>query len=180
MKFSIILFLFIGGIVLTSQAQNEWQIHSSSSITFKIKNAGFNVNGSLKGLQAKIKFSPDQLSNSSMEASLDVATIDTGIKARDNHLKKPDYFDVEKYPRITMKSQRFAKSKSGDFIGYFSLTIKETTKDIKVPFKFIEKGELSYLEGNFSINRRDFEVGGGSLVLSNQATVQLKIAMTQK
>ena len=177
MKFSIIFLVIFTGFYSTLSAQTTWQVQPTSAITFKIKNAGLNVKGSLGELKASIKFSPDKLSASTMQASVQVKTIDTGIKARDKHLKKPDYFDVEKHPQITMKSKRFARSKSGDFIGYFMLSIKGVEKEIKIPFKFSEKEEISYLEGSFKINRRDFGVGSGSLILSNQVEVQLKIAV---
>lgn len=158
-------------------AQKNWQVQPSSGITFKIKNAGFTVNGTLKGLKAEIRFSPDEYAQSSIQASVDVNTMDTGIEARDKHLKKSDYFDASKYPQISMKSKRIAPSKSGDFIGYFTLTIKGTDKEVTVPFKFVEGDTESRFEGSFKINRRDFKVGSGSLILSDTVEVFLKIVV---
>ena len=167
-----LLFLF-SPIILP--AQTHWKTQTSSTVTFIIKNAGFNVDGSFQGLKADIKFDPKNLSASQITASIDAATINTGTNARDKHLRNEDYFYVEKYPKITMKSIRFANSKSGDYIGYFNLTIRDVTKEVTVPFKFEEKSGQAVFSGSFTINRRDFGVGSGSLILSNNATINLNI-----
>jgi polyisoprenoid-binding protein YceI len=163
-----------------TMAQTAWQVNKNTSrITFKIKNAGFNVDGSFKGLDAKINFSPDQLEKSVITASIDASSIDTGIGMRDRHLKNEDYFYVSKYPQITMKSKRFARSQSGDYIGYFDLTMRGITKEIQLPFKFTEKGSEGVFKGEFSLNRRDFQVGSGSWTMSNTATIYLEIKTTK-
>ncbi len=161
-------------------AQTNWEINPNTQITFQIKNFGINVDGSFKGLKGDIQFSPNQLENSQMTVTLTANTIDTDNKARDKHLRSDDYFYVEKYPRIQMASKRFARSKSGDYIGYFDLTIRSVTKEIKVPFKFSQSGSQARFQGEFTINRRDFEVGGGSLVLSNNVTLFLDVQVSKQ
>ena len=148
----------------------------SSTITFKIKNFGSYVNGFFKGFEGKIYFSPQNLSQSSIEASIKAETINTSNKSRDNHLRKDDYFDVAKYPKITMRSKRFANSKSGDFIGYFDLTIKNKTQEIKLPFSFRQ----GIFKGSFTINRRDFGVGGNSMILGDMVIVDIEIQTYSK
>jgi len=68
-----------------------------------------------------------------------------------------------------MKSTKIEKV--GDtYIGYFDLTMKETTKNIKVPFTFKQDGNNATFSGSTTINRRDWAVGGGTLGLSNDVT----------
>lgn len=147
----------------------------SSTITFKIKNFGSYVDGFFKGFEGKIYFSPQNLSQSSIEASIKAETINTSNKSRDNHLRKSDYFDVAQYPKITMQSKRFANSQSGDFIGYFDLRIKDKTQEIKLPFSYKTNGNVSTFKGSFTINRRDFGVGGNSMVLGDMVIVDIEI-----
>jgi polyisoprenoid-binding protein YceI len=147
----------------------------SSTITFKIKNFGSYVKGFFKGFEGKIYFSSENLAQSNIEASVKAETINTGNKARDDHLRKSDYFDVAQYPQITMKSKRFAYSQSGDFIGYFDLRIKNKTQEIKLPFTFQKNGKIRIFKGNFSINRQDFGVGGNSIVLGDTVIVEILI-----
>ena len=142
----------------------------SSTITFTIKNAGLKVNGSFSGLEADIRFSPSEYKASTIKASVNANTIKTGIEARDNHLKKAEYFDAVNFPKITMESSFFGKE-GNRFIGYFKLTIKGITRDISVPFTF----ENNVLKGSFTIDRRHFKVGGNSMILGDNVTVDLLI-----
>lgn len=157
--------------------QNNLKI-KSSTVTFKIKNAGFYVDGYLKGFEGKVLFSKNALSGSSIEASVKTETINTGNKSRDNHLRKDDYFNAEKYPKISMKSKRFANSQSGDFIGYFDLTIRDVTKEVKIPFTYKESNGIGTFKGNFTINRRDYNVGGNSMVLGDMVIVDVEIEVS--
>ncbi|KOY85665.1 hypothetical protein AD998_05425 [bacterium 336/3] len=164
----------ISGIVFS---QNTLKI-KSSTITFKIKNAGFYVDGYLKGFEGKVVFSPTALSGSSIEASVKTETINTGNKSRDNHLRKDDYFNAEKYPKISMKSKRIANSQSGDFIGYFDLTIRDVTKEVKIPFTYKENNGVGTFKGNFTINRRDYKVGDNSMVLGDMVIIDVEIEVS--
>jgi polyisoprenoid-binding protein YceI len=152
-----------------SFAQTDWEV-KNYSIGFVIKNAGFNVDGSFKGLTYKLKFD-DGGANDVINASVDASTINTNNGARDKHLRKSDYFDVEKYPKISLKSVSFTKLSTGKYKGTFKLTIKATTKTVEIPFTF-NKGAF---EGEVEINRLDYGVGESSWVLSNTVKIKVKI-----
>jgi len=171
-KFFFIAFTFA---CLLANAQNkEWKV-VSSSIKFKIKNAGFNVDGSFSGLDAKIIFDNNKIIGNSIEASLNAASINTNNGSRDGHLKKPEYFDVAAFPKLTMAATLFGKDKDGNWRGYFKLTIKNKTKEIAVPFVFIEKDGKATIKGSFTINRLDFGVGESSMILSDYATINIEV-----
>lgn len=169
-------FLIAGVLILSGAslfAQDTWTV-TNSSVEFFIRNAGIEVDGYMKGFEGSITFSPDQLGNSSIQASVDPSTIMTGIEARDEHLKNDEYFDVETHSRISMKSVSFAQSSSG-FTGTFDLTIKGITKRVKVPFTFTESGTSATLTGEFEIDRLDFTVGESSWVLSDDVRVRISV-----
>jgi len=171
-KFFFIAFTFA---CLFANAQNkEWKV-VSSSIKFKIKNAGFNVDGSFSGLDAKIIFDNNKIIGNSIEASLNAASINTNNGSRDGHLKKAEYFDVATFPKLTMAATLFGKDKEGGWRGYFKLTIKNKTKEIAVPFSFIEKDGKATIKGSFTINRLDFGVGESSMILSDYATISIEV-----
>ena len=152
------------------------QTIKNAEITFKIKNAGLTVNGSLGDFDGKINFNPSSLQKSKIEASVDVSTIDTGIKMRDKHLKKEDYFDAEKFPKINMESVSFSSKNNNAFEGKFKLTIKGHTEEIDLPFTLKSDGENSTFEGTFEIDRRDYGVGGNSFLLSDDVKVFIKVS----
>ncbi|MCZ8285049.1 MAG: YceI family protein, partial [Bacteroidia bacterium] len=105
----IILTLLVSLICLLATSQNQvWKV-TNSKVGFKIKNAGLTVDGSFKGLEADIAFDPAKAYGNKIEASVDVKTINTSSNTRDKHLKKEEYFDAEKFPKITMKSSSFSK-----------------------------------------------------------------------
>lgn len=171
-----ILFLLIAVTASTPIlfAQTEQKV-SSSAVTFKIKNMGINTEGKFEGLKAAISFDKNNLDKSSIEASVDTKTLNSDNSMRDNHLKKEEYFDVEKFPEIKMKSVSFKSLKADNFAGVFDVTIKSKTKRIQVPFTYTENGDKSMFKGNFTISRTDFDIGGKSMVLANNADVAIVV-----
>lgn len=167
-------------ISLWSLAQSSaWKV-ASSSVTFKIKNAGITVNGSFSGLTATINFDPAKGFGNKIEAEVEANTINTSSNARDTHLKKEDYFSADKFPRITMKASTFSKEADGRFKGFFTLTIKGVSNTVPVIFSFTETGDKAKLQGSFKINRLDYKVGESSWVLSNDVVISIDVAVVKQ
>ena len=156
--------------------QNYAPVDNGSDVKFSIKNFGFTVTGNFKGLKGKFSFNPANLPASSMNASVDATTINTGNNSRDNHLKKEEYLNVEKYPLISFVSDKVTNStKAGTLNMEGRITIKGVTKVISFPFTAVAKGDDYLFEGEFKLNRRDFGVGGSSFVMSDNLTVSLAV-----
>ena len=169
---SLLFFMF----VTTAIAQNYLPVAETSTVKFTIKNFGLTVNGSFKDLKGRVTFNPADLSTALMSTSVDAATINTGNGARDAHLKKQEYFDVIKYPRISFISSKIVSSTvAGMYQVEGNITIKDVTKKITFPFTAVSKKDGYLLEGTFKIDRRDFGVGGNSMVLSDKLTVTLAV-----
>jgi polyisoprenoid-binding protein YceI len=166
----IILSIFIAR---QGMAQIQPQ-ESGSSIQFKIKNLGFNVTGNLTGLAGKIQFDPAKPEEASFDVSVDANTINTDNSMRDDHLRKDGYFDVQHYPRIRLVSSKVTSSKKSSYVFTGQLTIKNHTKEISFPFTVTETGGVSRFLGGFTINRKDFEIGGFSTI-SDQLEVTLDV-----
>ncbi len=145
---------------------------ASADISFRIKNAGFYVNGSFSGLFASIKFDEKNLKESSFEATINAKSINTDNTLRDIHLRTSEYFDVEKYPLITMKSNEIMRSVSGNFTANFDVIIKDKTKKMLVPFFF----KNNTFSAKLTLNRRQFGVGGSSFLLSDEVIINLVVS----
>jgi polyisoprenoid-binding protein YceI len=157
-------------------AQSLKPVEDKSTVKFVIKNFGIGTGGSFNGLQGTIKFDPNNPGASQFDMSVDASTIDTDIAARDNHLRKSEYFDVKTFPRITFRSTRVSRSNNAEYLFMFGqLTIKGVTKEIQFPFKATAKDGGYLFEGDFKLNRRDFGLGGKSLSLSDELEVDLKV-----
>lgn len=158
----------------TSFAQVK-QTVTQSTIQFKIKNLGFMTHGTFSGLQADIKFDPAKPEASTIDATIDATTVNTDNDMRDSHLKEDSYFDVTKYPKISIKSVSL-KHKSGDnYDGQFSLTIKDKTQTVDMPFTYVESGSTGEFKGVIKIKRTDFGVGTSSLAMSNDVEVDIDV-----
>lgn len=159
---------------LVSLAQNYEPADDKSAIKFTIKNFGINTGGSFKGLRGSIAFSEANPAAGRFEISVETATVNTDNDLRDSHLKKEDYLDVEKYPRMTFVSEQIGK-KGSHFTVTGKLTIKDVTQDISFPFTAEQEADGLLLKGSFTINRRDFHVGGNSMVLADKVIIDLSI-----
>jgi polyisoprenoid-binding protein YceI len=143
-------------------------VDNASSVQFKIKNFGFSVTGSFTGISGRIGFDPGRPGEAVFDVSVDVNSVNTGNDMRDDHLRKFTYLDVKDYPRIRLLSSRIdASSKKGTFLFSGRLTIRDHTKDISFPFSAEASGGGYLFKGVFTINRKDFDVGGASTISDN-------------
>ncbi len=170
-KIFLLSFIFISNTHLFSQTYVP--VNDGSKVAFKIKNLGFNVDGSFSGLKGTIKFNPADLNASSFDITIDANSVNTDNDMRDNHLREGTYFDVKNHPVIHFVSEKIMASKTA-FLIAGKLTIKNTTKDISFPFTAKDANGGFVFDGEFKINRKDFEVGGGS-TLSDNVTVNLHV-----
>jgi len=147
-----------------------------AAITFKTRNMGVGVDGTIGGLQADIHFNAASLAASTIEASVDVNTLNTDNSSRDEHLHGEDFFDVTSYPKIFLKSVSISHRSGNNYTGRFNLTIKAKTKQVDIPFTLTQANGTSTFKGSFKINRLDYGIGTSSLVLADEVSVNIDAA----
>ena len=174
-RFGFLYPLFMLLLVGTSAYSQTIQ-SASSEVSFKIKNLGVWVKGSLSSPTGTIVWDENQLSSVKINAKVAVSSIQTGIKARDKHLLKEDYFHASKYSNISFTLTSVEKKKDG-WLGKGTLTIKGTSKQVSIEFQVTKNGSQKTFSGTFEIDRRDFGVGGNSLVLSDDVFVSFKLVV---
>ncbi len=161
----------------TATAQTYTVSDAGSSVHFVIKNFGVKTGGDFTGLKGSVVFNPAALATSSMDVSVSSNTVNTDNAARDKHLKKAEYFDVEKFPTIKFVSTKISKSTvEGRYFVVGNLTIKGVTKVVQFGFTATPSTAGYTFAGEFEINRRDFGVGSGSVTLADKLKVTLNIA----
>lgn len=150
---------------------------NNSSIDFEIKNLGINVDGHFNTFTIKTKFN-SEAELIAISSKIEAVSIKTGIDSRDEHLLEEDYFDTENHKYIQLKSTNVKKSTSDSYIVKANLTIKGTIKAIEIKVT-VDKGSDNYkIKSSFEINRKDFDVGGGSFVMSK--TVKINVIHYEK
>jgi polyisoprenoid-binding protein YceI len=168
------LFIFLSFAFQYAFAQYH-PVAGESTVKFSLKNFGFRTGGTLGAPEGEIIFNPDDLSKSSFRVTIKAESINTDNESRDEHLKEATYFDVKNYPLIRFVSSSVKEAgKKGAYEVPGTLTVKNKSKEITIPFT-AEKNDSGWLfAGSFKLNRRDYDVGGSS-TLSDEVTVEIKV-----
>ena len=157
-------------------AQTYTATDEGSKVHFTIKNFGIKTGGDFTGLKGAIVFNPKALTTSSINVSVDAKTVNTDNGSRDKHLRKEEYFNVEKFPLLTFVSTKITESSTaGRFFVVGNITIKGVTKSVQFGFSATPSTTGYLFVGDFEINRRDFGVGGSSSVMADKLKVTLNV-----
>lgn len=139
---------------------------SRSLIRFSFEQAGATNTGRFGKFNTNFLFAADNLAASKLEVTIDVGSLDTGDGERDTTLKGADLFDVAKFPQAKYVASKFASATgTGRYEAQGKLTIRNITKDMKVPLSLQTKTEggknVGYMTGRVTIRRLDYGVGQG-------------------
>src|SRR6476659_9174422 len=106
--------LFVAALPLFAAAETYTVDKVHSSVEFKIHHLVGIVGGKFTDFAGTVNADKANPANSTVEFTIQTASIDTGTADRDKHLKSADFFDVEKYPTITFKSVKIAPTSTKD------------------------------------------------------------------
>ena len=131
-----------------------------STVGFGISIAGFTrVVGQFHDYDIQIDYVDGDITKSDIRAEIDAASIDTGIEGRDNHLRTADFFDVEKYPKITFVSSKIFKYED-HYLALGEFSMHGVTNEILLPFEIVKvDGNTIGFKIRTQINRIDYGVG---------------------
>src|ERR1700730_1647922 len=95
-------------LTLSAAAQETWQLDPNhSSAQFSVRHLGVStVRGAFTKVSGTVKYDANDVTKSSIQASIDANSVDTRVEMRDNDLRSPNFFDVQKYPIITFTSKK--------------------------------------------------------------------------
>lgn len=164
-------------------------VHSSVDFTVRYMMLS-NVRGSFNTFEGNIVYDPEDITKSSVNVTIKVASIDTANEKRDEHLRNPDFFDAAAYPDITFKSTQVAKKGDG-YVATGTLTMRGVAKTVSIPFDIVGKmkdmqGKTRLgVQGRVKLNRMDYGVSWsraldtGGVVVGEEVTVDLDIQGVQ-
>jgi polyisoprenoid-binding protein YceI len=133
---------------------------SGSTIGFSVHQFLGTTRGNFRSFSGTIEVDREHPENSSVTAQIDVRSIDTRIKKRDDHLRSAEFFNAEKFPRMTFKSRSVKRTgpQSGDIVG--DLTMHGMTKPVTLHVKLLtpinETGRTRWSVTTDPITRREF------------------------
>ena len=164
---------------------NSWLIDEvHTHISFSAKHMMVTtVRGQFRKYRGKLELDPTDFSRSTFEGEIDVASIDTGVAQRDDHLRNSDFFDAPNHPHITFKSTRIEPKGEGEFVVHGDITIRGVTRPIALDVEFHGTSKNPYgktvagLSVRGSINRKDFGVSFNSVLETGGVAVGEKVKL---
>jgi polyisoprenoid-binding protein YceI len=171
--------LFLIALAFSANAQTNWTFDKSHT------NIGFNVthlvisevDGFFRSFDGTISTKGDSFENANVQFTVDIASIDTDNEKRDQHLKGDDFFNAEKYPKMSFKSTSMKKTGKNTYKLIGDLTIRDKTKRVELDVK--HNGTVKDPWGNTKagfkitgkINRFDYELKWNTLTEAGGAVV---------
>ncbi len=173
----------------TAAAQaGTWQIDPNhSAAQFSVRHLGVStVRGAFTKVTGSAKHDPADPSKDSLEATIDTTSVDTRVQMRDNDLRSPNFFDVQKFPTITFHSKTTKVAGAGKLQITGDLTIhgvtKEVVLDVDGPSAAIKDpwgNQRIGASAATKINRQDFGVSGAPGVVGDEITITIDVELIQ-
>lgn len=186
MKRLLALFVVLSLAASSQAAVEVYKIDTThSSINYSLRHILSKYTSSFTKLSGDITVDRDNLENSSVTATIDVAGLTTDSDGRDKHLKSPDFFDTARFPSATFKSKSWKKTGENTFDITGDLTIKDITKEVVLKTTLLGFGPgmrpgtlLSGWEATTTIKKSDFGLAGPAMVqkaLGDEVAITINI-----
>jgi polyisoprenoid-binding protein YceI len=166
----------------------QWNLDAAhSSIGFSIRHMFSKVRGRFATFTGVVNFDDADLTRSAAEISIDASSIDTGTSQRDGHLRSPDFFDVEKFPKIQFRSTRIEKVEDTRYRVVGDLTMHSVTREVSLDVEYAGRGkdpwgnERVAFAGKTSLDRREFglqwnqALEAGNLLVGDKVEIEIDL-----
>jgi polyisoprenoid-binding protein YceI len=189
----VLAVLGVLALVTSSSAQaSEWKIDSAhSSAGFAVRHMMVStVRGSFGAVQGTVHLDDADPTKSTVEATIDAKSINTGIDKRDDHLRSADFFDVEKFPTLTFQSTKIEPKEGGAYTVTGDLTMHGVTKPVTLavepvgpPVKDARGRMLRGASATGTLSRKDWgltynsTLEAGGVALSDEVKLQLDVEL---
>ena len=168
---------------MNSEHQRVWNFDPAyTTVEFSIRNLWFTVKGRFKDLEGAIVLDEDDVSRSSINATIRAGSIDTGNKRRDGHLLLNSFFDVENFPEIEFKSTRVGRGKDRDSLDLEGeLTIRDKTVPIALAVNEMDRSrspsgdEFVYYSATTELDRGAIGINDGRGFIGRRLRVNINV-----
>jgi polyisoprenoid-binding protein YceI len=179
------LLIVIAAAALAASAAAQvatWQIDPAhTSAQFSVKHLGVStVRGAFTKVSGSAKFDSADPAKTSLEATIDAASVDTRVEMRDNDLRSPNFFDVAKYPTITFHSKQVKAAGAGKLTIVGDLTIHGTTKEVTLdvdgpsaPVKDPWGNQRIGASASTKISRKDFGIVADAGMVGDEIAITI-------
>ncbi|HYC87650.1 MAG TPA: YceI family protein [Thermoanaerobaculia bacterium] len=173
-------------------ARETWvvdKVHSRAE--FKIRHLMSPMSGRFRDFDATVMIDRATPANSSVEFTIQAASIDTGEASRDEHLRSPDFFEASKYPTISFKSEKVVAKSPTKFDVTGNLTMHGVTKRVTLPVEFRGfmndgRNDRAGFGIETTLDRKDYGItwnrilDEGGVLLGDEVKVDIELQLTKK
>ena len=175
----ISLIAAILAVQISLLAQTKWNVDAvHSNVKFTVTHLVISeVEGAFKVFSGTINSSTPDFNGASIEFTVDVNSINTDNEMRDKHLKSDDFFNAEKFPKMTFKSTSFKKVSGNKYLLLGTLTIRDITKPVRVDVTYGGTAKDGYgntkagFKATTKINRFNYNLKWNTLTEAGGAVV---------
>lgn len=173
--------LFLAGGLFAADTYTVDSAHTT--VGFSVRHLGVsNVKGTFPKVSGTLMLDEKNMEKSSVDITIDAASVNTNNEKRDAHLQSPDFFDTAKFPTVTFKSKSVAKTATG-YLVTGDLTMKGVTKTVSIPFTLVGPKEhpmmpvyMVGVAGALTVNRRDYHIDYGlAAMVGDEVAIDLEV-----
>lgn len=169
--FSFLCICAPGAFSAAGAQSDQWEIDMEhSTVGFRIRHIVGYVPGVFSRFAGEVEYDPARPEKSRFYLLIDSSSVHTGVAARDEHLRSPDFLDVKRSPKMIFSSRKVLREDGDTIIVVGDLTIRDVTAEVRVPVQILGIADHPFtdkmpgvrvlgLHASFSINRLDFHVG---------------------
>jgi len=158
----------------------KWVLQGGGRLTFQAAYSGTPVQGSFGKWDADIVFSPDDLANSRIRVTVDLASVETADGERDEMLRSDSFFAAATHPRATFTATRFTAKGAGRYVANGTLSLHGQQRPLALSFDLKIDGDLASASGSARLNRLSYGVGSGEWATTDPIADAVSIAFRLK
>jgi polyisoprenoid-binding protein YceI len=173
---------------------NEWNIDTThSGIHFSVRHMVVSkVRGRFASYGGTVRIDDEDLARSTVDVSIDAASIDTGVADRDTHLKSADFFDAEKFPELRFQSTKIEKLGDSAYKLSGALTIRDVTRDVTLLVDYGGRAkdpwgnERAGFTARGTLDRKDFGLHwnqvleAGGVLVGDKIEIDIELELVRK
>jgi polyisoprenoid-binding protein YceI len=158
-------------------------VAGTSKLEFTGIQAGAEFKGTFRAYTAAVDFDPAALDRARIDVQIQLASVDTQDKDRDQTIRGPDIFDLARFPTAHYATRNIVKSGSG-YMAIGALTLRGVTKDVPISFQWVPAEQSVKLVGTAQLKRLDFGAGQGDWKstewISDSVKISFALVLTPK
>ncbi len=191
-KLSLIALILIFGVSSAIAAEKYTLDAAHAHVGFKVSHMVLaKVKGTFHDVAGTLMYDENDPTKSTVEVLIDVSSIDTDNKDRDDHLRGPDFFDAATHPNIIFKSKEIRKTDDG-YVAVGDFTIKDQARTLELPFVITGQitdpwgNERIGVEAETEIDRTNYGItwnktlDKGGLVVGNDVEIEISVEFVKE